>query len=147
MNIRAFSYLLYFIVLCGFKSNLSAQIDSTLTRIDLLSTTREDSLYQIKTILLKYVPELSNWDKDIRKATNNKVTLCVFLSGSYLTENSDSNYYEIYVGENHPDYTVAIQFFFMDKNMMDVYAYDLPNDKLLTLIEWRRRHLNIVDFK
>ena len=140
--------LLFFLLFASCNSMiLFAQSDSTFIRIDILSTSPGDSLYQFKELLLKNVPEIYKWDKDLKSATNNKVSLCVYLFGYYSADNCDSCYYQIYVGENHPTHTTELQFFLINKITHKLFAYDLPNDRIITLQEWRKRNDNLIDFR
>lgn len=124
-----------------------AQSDSTFARINIFNTNPGDSLYQFKELLLKMVPELNEWNDDLKIVSNNTVNLYITLEDTnFSTPKGDSSYYEFYVGENHQTHTVVLQHFLICKDSKMVYAYDLPNDIVLTLKEWRNNLKNIHNF-
>jgi len=145
--LKIYFIIIIFLICCEYSKTF-AQSDSTYTLINILATEPNDSLYQLKKLLNKNIPELIKWEKDINIATNNEVSLCAFLKDtSFSTANCDSCFYEIYVGLDYPDITFNVEHFLINKRTGKFFVYDIPDNRSMTLKEWRKKHKNERKFR
>jgi hypothetical protein len=91
---------------------------------------------QVINYLQNSVPEIDDFERLLLKSN---VKMIIRIDGNKTNlDNSNNQYYSIYVGENHADHTVRWHTFLVKENLSDIYVDDVITGTYHTLNEWRR---------
>lgn len=106
------------------------------------NTTPSTSNEDILTYLRKNVPEIDSLAKSLSEKSGGTVKLSIYIERKPNSASSDihlRDYYGVYVGESHPDHSVNIYRFAVQKDNKEILYYDVAQDKYMTLAEWRNQ--------
>jgi len=89
--------------------------------------------------LVEILPEVNSLADEISKNSKDKNHLTIWIAAD-PTE-TKIKYYWVKVGEDNGDNIATLLNFYVDPKLEDVLYYDVVNDTLITLEEWRNENL------
>lgn len=101
----------------------------------------EFSEQQIEKYLRKELPELVEYEQYIKKKSNEQAFMIIENMGIYeeiLKKESGNGFFLIYVGEKWDDHKVNWDYFLVEDSLEDIFFFDMTNNVILTLDEWRK---------
>jgi len=93
----------------------------------------------IMDYLNRNVPEIAEFREQIEKNSEGKISVIMRVD-DVPDNNSKSEYkdfYDIYVGENHPNHTVRWNSFYVHKDLNKILVSDIVTGEVITLEKWR----------
>jgi hypothetical protein len=95
---------------------------------------------KITEYLIDSIPEIEQFEKQIISDSDGAVTIIMRLDRIPDKNSNDPyrNYYCVYVGEDHKEYTVRWHSVFVSYDMKEILIDDVVTGEVLTLEQWRK---------
>ena len=100
----------------------------------------DDSTETLVTNIVFNLPEVQERAAYIEKQTNGERHLKVWISQT--PQQADSEYYQVNAGEDNGASLVTHFNFYIHKESFELKYYDVANDTLISIADWRKQFLN-----
>lgn len=135
--------LIIIVISCNQSSNTAntTSQDSTQgTTIPPQAGISDDSTETLVANIVFNLPEVKERAAYIEKQTDGKRHLKIWISQT--THQANSDYYQVNAGEDNGASLVAHFNFYIHKETFEVKYYDVVNDTIISIADWRKQYLN-----